>query len=143
MSNVIKLTPFSATNNNVQYTTGQSVAKFIGKDGKIGWANASNFFNKDKKLSVQLLVGGKRYYINCSKPIGVLARADKNNFTTKAFINKLMSCFLTESVDEDGNVVQFIGLPEGANVAQMFSASELTPEPFVVSMKELADSSVL
>lgn len=143
MSNVIKLTPFEATSNNVQYTTGQTISKFLGKDGKIGWANATNFFNKDKKLSVQLIVGKQRYYVNCSKPLGILARANKANFEGTAFLNKLVSCFLTESVDEDGNVVQFIGLPEGTTASQLFSVSELKPEPFVVSMNDLANSSVL
>jgi len=138
----IKLSPFAPSESTVTYTTGQTIATFLGKDGKIGWANATNFFNKEKKLSVQMIVKGQRYYINCSGPLGTLARSNKTNFEGTSFLNKLMSCHLTESEDEDGNIFQFIGLPEGVTASQLFSASELTPEPFVMNMKDLVNSSI-
>ena len=137
MENVIKLTAFAPTQNNGNYKVGQTVAEFLGKDGKIGWASATNFFNKDKKLSVQMIVDGARYYINCSKPLGDLARADKANFEGTAFLNKLASCLLTEVTTEDGELVQFIGLPNGVTASTMFSASELKPEPFTLTVANL------
>jgi len=138
MSNVIKLDAFvPVAQNNVQYTIGQTIAEFLGKDGQIGWANATNFFNKDKKLSVQMVVDGIRYYLTCSTPLGVLARADKANFEGTAFLNKLASCNITESIDEDGQIIRFIGMPAGTTASKLFSASDLKPEPFTMTVASL------
>lgn len=141
MANLINLTPFvSTTNPNVTYQVGQTVQDQIGKGGKVAWASIANFFDTEKKVSVKMTTEkGVIFYLNCSKTLSSLARANKDNFFKTDFFNHLLLCNITESTDsETGLVRQFIGLPEGYNGKGVDCAIDtLKAKPFIATQAEL------
>ena len=141
MANLINLTPFvSTTNPNVTYQVGQTVQDQIGKGGKIAWASSANFFSTEKKLSVKMTnAKNEIFYLTCSKALGALARADKENFFKADFFNHLIACNITQSTDsETGLVATFIGLPEGYNgKGADYAVDTLKAKPFIATQAEL------